>query len=506
MKIRYSYSSSLIILALLCLTMFSQAQDKQVNGFVIDSTTEKPMSYVNIAVIGSTYGTVSNQNGEFKIYLDKIEQSDSLAFHFIGYQTHKLLISDLQDGIIIKMEEEQVKLKEITILANPVTVEELINNALYRRGTNYPDVYQKMEVFKRSNRANYIDDFELSLLKSDIKNIDTSFIKTIIDSLPRYSRSYQDNLYTLYSSPENPAVEKNKIEAIKRVILNENNGGDLERIENIMMEAMNKKEGERSIWKLKTGIISLKVDDTDNNQPQDTSSIIRLNLDSLALLNPSGLYRLTNSEFENWKWEFIRKPERYKYEIEGIVPIGDEFAYAISFKGRMRGDYQGMIYISDETYAFLRIEYSIKTRRKAKGFKLLGISYGDLDDSGLIIYNRDEHGYYLKYSMRSNSTTYSINRAFSLIKKKKRPIIRKKLNEVELDIEFTGRDVTVRETLVVYREELDKDIFDKTIDKGVKSERITSYSDSLWQGYSIIEPTKAMKEYKIKMQDGRPKT
>ncbi len=479
--------------------MFSQVQEKQVNGFVIDAVTEKSMAYVNVAVIGSTFGTVSNQNGEFKINLNKADQSDSIAFHYIGYQTYKALISDLQDGVIIKMKEEQVKLKEITILANPVTVEELINNALYRRGTNYPDFYQKMEVFKRRNEATYIDDFKLSLLKSDIKNIDTSFIKTVIDSLPQYSRSYQDNLFTLYSSPENIQADKNKIEAIKRVILEEDDGGDFERIEEIMMEALNRKKGERSFWKLKTGILSMKVDDPDDIEHPDRSASIQLKLDSLAMLNPRGLYRLTNSEYENWDWEFIRKPERYKYEIEGIVPIGDEFAYAISFQGRMRGDYQGMMYISDETYAFLRIEYSIKNRKKDSGFKLLGISYHELDDSGLLIYNRDEHGYYLKYSMNSNSSTYSVNRAFSMIKKKRRPIIRKKLNEVKLDIDITGRNDEVRETLVVYREVLDQGTFSGIVDKGVKAEKITSYSDSLWQGYSIIEPTKAMKEYRAKI-------
>ena len=481
-------------------TLLLNAQDRQVNGFVIDASTEEVMPYVNIAIVGSTYGTVSNQNGEFTIKLEIANENDSIAFHYIGYETFYSVISALTDGVIIKMKKEQVNIKEITILANPVTVEELINNALYRRGTNYPDIFQKMEVFKRRNNATYIKHFDLSLIDSDIQNIDTSFIKTLVDSIPHYSRSYQDNLYTLFSAPQGTQEETAKIQAIKRVFLEEDDGGELGQIENILMNTINKQQGDKTFWKLKTGIFSIKVNDSHPDDLSDTSKISKEIMDSLSLTNPRGLYKLTNNEFENWSWDFIQKPERYKYEIEGIVPIADEFAYAISFRGRIRGDYQGMIYISDDTYAILRIEYSIKNRRKESGFKLLGVSYREVDDSGLLIYSKDEHGYFLKYSMNSNASAYAVKRNFSMLKKEKRPIIRKKLNEVELSANFNGSDDSVQETLVVYREKIDRNTFSGIKDKSVKPEHITSYSDTIWQGYSIIEPTKQMKEYRAKIK------
>jgi len=86
--------------------LLSQVQ-LQVHGLAIDKATEKPMPFVNIAVVGSTYGTVSNQNGEFTINLNKISQTDSIAFHFIGYETITRNIRDLIDGITIKMEEKK---------------------------------------------------------------------------------------------------------------------------------------------------------------------------------------------------------------------------------------------------------------------------------------------------------------------------------------------------------------------------------------------------------------
>jgi hypothetical protein len=82
MKIIYSYTTVLLLISLLTRALPLHAQDKQVNGFVMDASTGKAMPYVNIAVVGSTYGTVSNQNGEFTINLNKTNESDSICFHY----------------------------------------------------------------------------------------------------------------------------------------------------------------------------------------------------------------------------------------------------------------------------------------------------------------------------------------------------------------------------------------------------------------------------------------
>jgi len=425
---------------MICYLQQSISQDRQINGFVRDASTKEAMAFVNIAVVGSTYGTVSNQNGEFTINLKQTGETDSIAFHFIGYRTYLTKIDKLGKAIVIEMQEEKIKIQEITILAKPVTAEELINNALYRTGINYPQIPQRMEVFKRRNSASYIDNFDLSLVKSDIIDIDKSFIETVVDSMPRYTRSYSDHLYTLYSEQDEDIRVKTKIVGIKSVVLKEDDGGNMEQVEKIMINTLNRQEGDRTFWKLKTGILSLKVDEGDpDKQSTDTSSMDQEKLDSVQRINPRGLYTLIRNDYVNWNWDFFRKPEQYKYEITGIVPIEDEYAYQIRFEGRLRGDYHGIIYISDETYAILRIIRFRKKRLNVKGFKLLGISYSEPDDSGLLIYTKDEHGYYLKYAMNNKVSEADINRVFSMIKKQKRPIIRKKLNEVKIDLNMSSR-------------------------------------------------------------------
>jgi hypothetical protein len=53
----------------------------------------------------------------------------------------------------------------------------------------------------------------------------------------------------------------------------------------------------------------------------------------------------------------------------------------------------------------------------------------------------------------------------------------------------------------VYRESSTPEKFKKILEKGVTPERISSYSDSIWKGYSIIEPTRQMKEYRAKIKN-----
>ena len=473
---------------------------QQVSGLIIDAATSKPLSFVNIAVVGSTYGTVSNQNGEFTINLDRNNQNGSIAFHFIGYETIKTEIHDLRDGMTIKMKEKPVKLRAITIVANPQSPEELIKKALERKTENYPQIAQKREVFRRSNNASHIHAFDISLNKSNIPEIDEKIINQMVDSIPHYSRSYEDNLYTLYTVPVDSGQVKRKIQGIKTVLLKEDDGGKLEKVEKVITELFNTKTDEKTFWKYKTGPVSLRESHVHiSGSNADSVTIAFVKNDSLYLKNKAILYLLAGDL--DWEWDFLQKTNRYKYLNNGIIGIAGEDAYAISFTGKAGADYQGMIYISIENNAILRIEYSIKERKKEKGINLLGISYGEVEDAGLLLYEKDTFGYFLKYSMRKNSTKYGFNRPIEIIRKQKRTLFNKKMNAVEMDFNLQGLQESSSETLVVYREGINEEEFSRIYEKGAKPERITSYSDSIWKGYSIIEPTKQMKEYKAKIKN-----
>ena len=94
---------------------------------------------------------------------------------------------------------------------------------------------------------------------------------------------------------------------------------------------------------------------------------------------------------------------------------------------------------------------------------------------------------------------YGLDRPFEVVRKEKRPILNKTINEAALKLNIQGRQEDTQETLIVFREKSDVEKFKGILEKGAKPERITAYSDSIWKGYSIIEPTRQMKEYRAKI-------
>ncbi len=91
----------------------------------------------------------------------------------------------------------------------------------------------------------------------------------------------------------------------------------------------------------------------------------------------------------------------------------------------------------------------------------------------------------------------SVDRNLSLIKKKKRFLLDKKLNEIKVGFNLNVREEYSVEMLILDHKEISNKQF-----KGFKQKEfikmiyVDQFDDQLWKGYSIIEPTKQMRDYK----------
>ena len=108
-------------LLLLLITGFIQAQESILQGVVYDQSGSA-LSYVNIGIIGSGTGTVSDANGMFRLYLSdaKIVANDTLRFSSIGYKTKDFRINSILDSDTLKvqLELEIFALTEIVVRPN----------------------------------------------------------------------------------------------------------------------------------------------------------------------------------------------------------------------------------------------------------------------------------------------------------------------------------------------------------------------------------------------------
>ncbi|MCC8408128.1 carboxypeptidase-like regulatory domain-containing protein [Mucilaginibacter sp. UR6-1] len=110
MMIKYAFT---LLLILSCDILYAQV----IEGTVADAKTGQPLPYVNIGIAGKATGTVTDDNGRYKIDL-KGNTNDTVKISMIGYQP-KLLLSSVfsanYQGKAIQLEPDNIKLKEVTV-------------------------------------------------------------------------------------------------------------------------------------------------------------------------------------------------------------------------------------------------------------------------------------------------------------------------------------------------------------------------------------------------------
>jgi hypothetical protein len=123
------YYSIVLFFCILSINAFSQKFSK-INGYVIDSLSNKPLVSVIISIDEGRKGVLTNQAGWFSLV---IQDDQILYINYIGYKSKKILCSKL-------INEEQpvyIKLSEKPILSNEVVVESDMNRNKILSQTGY---------------------------------------------------------------------------------------------------------------------------------------------------------------------------------------------------------------------------------------------------------------------------------------------------------------------------------------------------------------------------------
>jgi len=123
----------IIFLLLYCHYSFNQIQF--IKGKTIGSNTENPLQFVNIGVVNTTYGTVSDIEGNFILYYDPdiVKKTDSIRFSMIGYCSKSLPVEHFLENKntdkrwIIDLNEKIVEIAEVSIIESKIKNRKLGN-------------------------------------------------------------------------------------------------------------------------------------------------------------------------------------------------------------------------------------------------------------------------------------------------------------------------------------------------------------------------------------------
>ena len=95
-----------------------------ITGHVTDAETNEKLAYVNIGILDTSKGTVTDGEGNFKITVDS--SSDILVFSYVGYETQKRAVEFTDKPITVSLKQNSVLVQEVKIIGSSFDKEMLL--------------------------------------------------------------------------------------------------------------------------------------------------------------------------------------------------------------------------------------------------------------------------------------------------------------------------------------------------------------------------------------------
>lgn len=484
-----------------------------IHGVVTESRDQAPLPYANIYVMNKHRGAVSNELGQYVISLAGIDAADTVRFQYIGYKTVMITVAQLSLSPDVAMEENIINLSEILVFGSDPDPRDIVKKVIENKDRNYKRTTSRRQVFVRERYNQDITGFEIKYKKSSIPKIDRDAIDLVEEKVPRHFTSFTDFLGNLYINKNPDDSVTLKVDPLRTVSLKEEDISDLEQFATIF-ENLFAETGDEEYWKVKSGLFGSKID-TDEPEVDslrlDTLKVdaVRDSLDKNRRETKYYKYNVRHKQRfvtldDKVNWEFLYRTGRYKYTLTGGTRVNGEEVYIIDFEPRHRGLYQGRLFISTQTYALVSADFAYAPGKVGLDVQLLGIGYSETGFGGSVFFEKQDSTYALKYFSYKSANKASINRSLALIKKRKRWLFDKTLMEIKVRLDMAVSSDESVEYLVLDQNQIPDSEF-AAFEEPEKMDIIfvDQYDDKLWEGYTIIEPIKQMKEYRKQDWGGR---
>lgn len=497
-----------IIFTLVLFTLSISYGQQTVTSTLLDLNTEQPIAFATIQ-FNYKSGVISNDNGEFNMTIKRsVKLTDSLMISCLGYEEKRIALLNF-DNSNIYLTPKTVDLSEILVTNKNYTIDEILDKIKDGLSTNYDFGYAKRKLFYRASNYINTDKRYVEIEKSTIPEINQHFIDSLIQNIPESIDNHTEILGELYG--EISIDKPQKMEILKACRLFDkstevdlNNYG--ERLNNILKKHIKRD----SYFKIKSGWFSVKeeIDSTlfDKNQENTLNKPLLAEQNKRDSIRKIGFldYRKTMiHEFENNNFidedndlNFIHKSRRYEFEISDYAYMDDMFVYIITFKPKRSEDFAGTMYVNIEDFAVVRVDY--QNVQPLSDFSLLGISNKQYLSKGTIIFQKNENEKYaLKYRDETLGEQVGVKRPLKIVEKNKNVKGRRKQNEVKGNVHFIARNIKKTELVVFETDALSESDYNNFREKKlITPTPLSQYDPEFWKGYNIIEPNKALKDFK----------
>ena len=405
--------------------------------------------------------------------------------------------------------QKPIMLSEVVVGNSTLSAEELVMAAKEVMSATQQQRMTERQLlyFLRHSELNDIDvDFKLK--KTTIDAVDDDFIARASQSIPKQSSSHTEALYRL-SFNESDTV-KVRTQLVRGFQLEDESS----KVEAKDIEEFFLKEVERSLeaghyFKIKSGIFGAKVreDDIDLDDFREIKDSLRS--DSITEASLQKRHRWQSAEgYQNANEmasyhphskdpviTVFEKPNRFDFQLIDYTLFRDQWVHVVAFKEKSKDEFYGELWISDEDKGLLQFKFV--NNKPLQSIKLLGFTYREPRVQGQYFYKKiDDQGYRFYFGRLEQDTEVGVDRPLSFIEKRKAFIGGRKVNRVDLDINFALNQTEEYTYILKGIEPIDPSA------QGEKKlpvlEQPAAYPNDFWKDTEFtIAPSEAMRSFQL---------
>lgn len=492
---------SFVLLSTLFLLCTIPTFSQHIKGQIIDTKTNEPIAFATVQY-NDNNGVVSNMEGFFNIPSDGLNPETILSVSFMGYETQRMTIQSLKNqDHLIKLKEAVNQLNTVYLTNKGASVDSIMARVHKKLDVNYRFSDVHYTLFTRKTTYFKAHDLKINIEKSsgfNKKQLEASnkqfdeLTNRIVNNPP--TQMFTDVLSDLYLKPDFKA----KMEVKKATKLKDHkNNLTLETIQSKVSAIVLEHLDTTKTYKVKTGwftvedSLSFKKSKAVENKSDDNN---------FASFKTDNISNIKEHLFDNASLlDFVLDTNIYNYQLINITTIDDQLVYIIKFKPRKnRAKFQGTLYIADEDYAILKLDYSYaegKIGEKLNLKLLFGVKYVEKVNKGTVIYkkNMESKNYYPYYINHESGQYVYAHRPFKFVENSS--IIK---NKIAFDVSIEGTIVQKQELMSLDYKPFDSALFNEITEaKKVDYIELKQYDPSLWKTYTIMEPLDELKKFKI---------
>lgn len=469
-------------------------------GTIRDAATQETLPFANIGVVNQSIGTISNAEGKYVLDVSGLNPNDSVRFSFMGYESYTIAVRDLKEVHDVALKASELLLTEIQILSEPLTAQQIIKKVKDHFEENYPRLNAREQVFlHKYGRTPFGPENKVHIKSSDFPGLDKQLAERMLKMMPREFVEYRDMLVDRYTWEAGSKVTMQKGVSMEEGSMKSVSKQVEDQLSDFLKDMENTRKDKDVYYKFRTGILSFDMDMKGSDSLWQAYKE-----DSMHYIMHYGelQYEFKNiftklEDLESKYWEFVNESGKYEYDEPKMTVLDNQLVYQIGFKPKRGGLYAGELYVHTGNYAVLQTDFQYAAGKTDENVKLLGIEHSLKNRGGKVIYEKTWNGYHVKYASISINELVGLERSFTVMKKQKRFLMDKTLNEFKTEVDLQLDASYYWELVVLNRQQTSQAEFDAVKEEQViRLDKKYAYSPETWANRTVLVPTEALKKYK----------